>query len=36
LHAEGVSKAYVGKLTGVLETSWSVTANQKTHNFWAF
>ena len=36
LHGEGVSKVYVGALTDVLETSWSITANQKTHNFWAF
>ena len=36
LHEQGVSKVYVGALTDVLETSWSVTANQKTHNFWAF
>lgn len=36
LHGEGVSTVYVGALTDVLETSWSVTANAKTHNFWAF
>ena len=27
---------YVGDLTDVLETHWSVRANAKTHNFWAF
>jgi putative transposase len=36
LHEEGVSTAYVGSLTDVLETHWSVEANAKTHNFWAF
>jgi putative transposase len=36
LHAEGVATVYVGALTDVLETSWSVRANAKTHNFWAF
>jgi putative transposase len=36
LHTEGVSTVYVGALTDVLETSWSVEANAKTHNFWAF
>lgn len=36
LHAEGVSTVYVGALTDVLETHWSVRANAKTHNFWAF
>ena len=36
LHAEGVSTVYVGALTDVLETHWSVEANAKTHNFWAF
>jgi putative transposase len=36
LHAEGVSTVYVGALTDVLEASWSVQANAKTHNFWAF
>ena len=36
LHAEGVSAVVVGDLTGVLETHWSVEANAKTHNFWAF
>ena len=36
LHAQGVSTVYVGDLTGVLETHWSVDVNAKTHNFWAF
>ena len=36
LYAEGVDTVYVGDLTGVLETHWSVEANAKTHNFWAF
>ncbi|TKX72736.1 transposase [Halorubrum sp. GN11_10-6_MGM] len=34
--AAGVDTVYVGDLTGVLETHWSVEANAKTHNFWAF
>ena len=36
LHAQGVSTVYVGDLTGVLETHWSVEVNAKIHNFWAF
>ncbi|KYH24622.1 putative transposase [Halalkalicoccus paucihalophilus] len=36
LYNKGVSTVYVGDLTDVLETSWSVRANAKTHNFWAF
>ncbi|WP_254546871.1 RNA-guided endonuclease InsQ/TnpB family protein [Halomarina pelagica] len=36
LYEEGVSTMYVGDLTDVLETHWSVRANAKTHNFWAF
>ena len=36
LYAEGVSTVYVGNLTDVLETHWSVRVNAKTHNFWAF
>ena len=36
LYAEGVSTIWVGKLTGVLSRHWSVRANAKTHNFWAF
>jgi len=27
---------YIGGLTDVLETHWSVETNAKTHNFWAF
>ncbi len=36
LYDEGVLTVYVGDLIDVLETSWSVRANAKTHNFWAF
>ncbi|MCU4719286.1 RNA-guided endonuclease InsQ/TnpB family protein [Halapricum hydrolyticum] len=36
LYEEGVSTVYVGDLTDVLETHWSVRVNAKTHNFWAF
>jgi putative transposase len=36
LHAEGVDTVYIGGLTDVLETHWSVRMNAKTHNFWAF
>ena len=36
LHGHGVSTVYVGALTDVLDTHWSVRANEKTHNFWAF
>jgi putative transposase len=36
LHTEGVATVYIGALTDVLETHWSVEANAKTHNFWAF
>ncbi len=36
LHAEGVSTVFVGDLTGVLKTHWSVETNAKTHNFWTF
>jgi putative transposase len=36
LHGEGVSTVYVGALTDVLDTQWSVESNAKTHNFWAF
>ncbi|WP_148415072.1 RNA-guided endonuclease TnpB family protein [Haloferax sp. KTX1] len=36
LHNEGISTVYVGALTDVLDTHWSVEANAKTHNFWAF
>ncbi|RLM56713.1 IS200/IS605 family transposon protein TnpB [Halobellus sp. Atlit-31R] len=33
---EGVATVYVGDLTDVLKTHWSVRVNEKTHNFWAF
>ncbi len=36
LYDEGVGMVYVGDLTGVLETHWSVRVNEKTHSFWAF
>ena len=36
LYDEGVSTVYVGALTNVLSTHWSVETNEKTHNFWAF
>jgi putative transposase len=36
LYAEGVATVYIGGLTDVLETHWSVETNAKTHNFWAF
>ncbi|HET7323743.1 MAG TPA: transposase [Halococcus sp.] len=36
LHQQGVATMYVGALTDVLDTHWSVEANAKTHNFWAF
>jgi putative transposase len=36
LYDEGVETVYIGGLTGVLETHWSVEVNAKTHNFWAF
>ena len=36
LYDDGVSTVYVGALTDVLSTHWSVKANMKTHNFWAF
>ena len=36
LYEEGVSTLYVGALTDVLDTHWSVETNAKTHNFWAF
>jgi putative transposase len=31
-----VDTVYIGGLTDVLETHWSVRVNAKTHNFWAF
>jgi putative transposase len=36
LYNEGVSAIYIGNLSGVLSTHWSVKANEKTHNFWAY
>jgi putative transposase len=36
LYAEAVDIVYIGGLTDVLETHWSVETNAKTHNFWAF
>ena len=36
LYDEGVSTVYVGALTDVLDTHWSVETNAKTQNFWAF
>jgi len=36
LYAAGVDTVYIGGLTDVLDTHWSVEANAKTHNFWAF
>ena len=36
LYNEGIDTVYIGGLTDVLETHWSVEANAKTHNFWAF
>jgi putative transposase len=36
LYDEGVATVYVGDLTDVLETHWSVETNAKTHSFWAY
>ncbi len=36
LHSEGVATVYIGDLTDVLKTHWSVRVNEKTHNFWTF
>jgi len=36
LYDDGVETVYIGGLTDVLETHWSVETNAKTHNFWAF
>jgi len=36
LYEEGVDTVYIGGLTDVLGTHWSVETNAKTHNFWAF
>ena len=36
LYEDGADTLYIGGLTDVLETHWSVETNAKTHNFWAF
>lgn len=36
LYEDGVDTMYIGGLTDVLDTHWSVETNAKTHNFWAF
>jgi putative transposase len=36
LYEDGVNTVYIGGLTDILETHWSVETNAKTHNFWAF
>ncbi len=36
LYEDGVETVYIGGLTDVLETHWSVETNAKTHNFWSF
>jgi putative transposase len=36
LYTEGVDTVYIGGLTDVLDTHWSVETNAKTHSFWAF
>jgi putative transposase len=36
LYEDGVDTVYIGGLTDVLETHWSVETNARTHNFWAF
>ena len=36
LYEDGVDTVYIGGLTDVLETHWSVETNAKAHNFWAF
>ena len=36
LYDDGVATVYVGELTDVLETHWSVRVNERTHIFWAF
>jgi putative transposase len=36
LYDDGVDTVYIGGLTDVLDTHWSVETNAKTHNFWAF
>jgi putative transposase len=36
LYEDGIDTLYIGGLTDVLETHWSVETNAKTHNFWSF
>ncbi len=36
LYESGVDTVYIGGLTDVLDTHWSVETNAKTHNFWSF
>ena len=36
LYTESVETVYVGDLTNVLESHWSVEINAKIHNIWAF
>ena len=36
LYEAGVDAVYLGSLTDVLDTHWSVETNAKTHNFWSF
>jgi len=36
LYDEGIDTVYIGVLTDVLDTHWSVETNAKTHNFWSF
>lgn len=35
LVTHGVTRAFVGDLSDVLDTHWSAVVNQKTHNFWS-
>jgi len=35
LLAQNVDTVYVGDLTGVLDTHWKSTVNEKTHSFWS-
>jgi len=36
LYEDSVDTVYIGGLTDVLDTHWSVETNAKTHNFWSF
>jgi putative transposase len=36
LYEDGIDTVYIGGLTDVLDTHWSVETNAKTHNFWSF